>query len=182
MAISILFVHLISADANNNNIYIVQALSTSISRKILYVWECQSLSGGPTSNLVDKNFENKIRTNSERNDVNLGNTNEKNMWTSQLNRTDSVSNCEVARKKKKFSGASTGGLCVRAAVFYKLSYEVPHTGGRPICWVHQPVNGMKHKMEWCELVRESNVQTWMLLFSPGTRRGYRLKRPFTDIM
>ena len=42
--------------------------------------------------------------NTEWNDVNWGNTNETNMWPSQLNRN--LSNSEVARKK--FSGASMG--------------------------------------------------------------------------
>ena len=32
-----------------------------------------------------------------------------------------------------------------------LSYEDPYAGGLPICWVHQPVKGMKQRMKWCEL-------------------------------
>ena len=43
--------------------------------------------------------------NTEWNDVNCGNTNEMDMWPSQLNRN--LSNCEIARKKS-FSGLSMG--------------------------------------------------------------------------
>ena len=32
-----------------------------------------------------------------------------------------------------------------------LSYEDPYTESRPIYWVYQPVKGMKHRIEWCEL-------------------------------
>ena len=70
-----------------------------------------------------------------------------------------LSNCEVARKKKSFSG-SQRGLCVRAAAFYQLSYEDPYTEGRPIYWVHQPVKGMKHRMKLCEL-REYKCNEYM---------------------
>ena len=64
-----------------------------------------------------------------------------------------LSNCKKARKKD--SGASTGFEPVASALALQcstsLSYEDPHTGGRPIYWVHQPVKGMKHGMKWCEL-------------------------------
>ena len=64
-----------------------------------------------------------------------------------------LSNCEKARKKD--FGASTGFEPVASALALQcstsLSYEDPHTGGRPIYWVHQPVKGIKHRMKWCEL-------------------------------
>ena len=66
-----------------------------------------------------------------------------------------LSNCEIARKKKKnvfwgFNGIRTRDLSVRA-VLYQLSYEDPYTGGRPIYWVHQLVKGTKHRLKLCEL-------------------------------
>ena len=54
------------------------------------------------------------------------------------------------------NGIRTRGLCVRAAALYRLSYEDPFTGGRPIYWVHQPVKGMKHRMKLCELREYTN--------------------------
>ena len=71
-----------------------------------------------------------------------------NMWPTQFNRN--LSNCEVARKNvfRSFNGIRIRGLCVRTAVLYQLNYEDPYTGGRPIYWVHQPVKGMKHRMNW----------------------------------
>ena len=48
----------------------------------------------------------------------------------------------IANKRKKISRLQrwlmirTHGLCVSAAVLYRLSYEDPCTGSRPICWVH----------------------------------------------
>ena len=57
--------------------------------------------------------------------------------------------------KKKDFGASTGFEPVASALALQcstsLSYEDPYAGGRPICWVHQPVKGMKQRMKWCEL-------------------------------
>ena len=67
--------------------------------------------------------------------VNCGNTNKMNMSPSQLD--GKLSNCEVARKKKSFFGASTG--------------LHPYTRSWPIYWVHQPVKGMKHQIKLCEL-------------------------------
>ena len=50
-----------------------------------------------------------------------------NMWPSQL--TSNLSNFEVARQNVfwGFDGIRTRGLCVRAAVLYKLSYEDPYS-------------------------------------------------------
>ena len=50
------------------------------------------------------------------------------MWPLQLN--CNLSNCEVAPQKslQGFNRIRICGLCVRAAVLYKLSYEDPYTG------------------------------------------------------
>ena len=50
------------------------------------------------------------------------------MWSSQLYRN--LSNCKISLPKKfgGFNGIPTRGLCVRAAVFYLLSYEDPYNG------------------------------------------------------
>ena len=59
----------------------------------------------------------------EWNDMNCGNTNEMNMWPSQLNRN--VNNCEVTRKR--FFGASTGFKPVASSSICQL-HKLPRCG------------------------------------------------------
>ena len=85
------------------------------------------------------------------------------MWTAgiQMNwvcdhRSESQFKQLRKRPKKKDLGASTGFEPVASALALQcstsLSYEDPYTGGRPIYCVHQPIiEGMKHRMKWCEL-------------------------------
>ena len=89
--------------------------------------------------------------NTEWNHVNCGNTNENEYMTIAV-----ASQFKQLRNspKKGFSGLhrdSNRGLCVGAALLYQLNYEDPCSGSRPIYWVHQPVQGMKHRMKLYEL-------------------------------
>ena len=55
------------------------------------------------------------------------------------------------KRFRGFNGIQTCRLCVRAGVLYQLSYEDPYIEGGSIYWVHQPVKGMRHRinMNWC---------------------------------
>ena len=63
------------------------------------------------------------------------------------------SNCKLTRKKfGDFNGIQIHGLCVSAAVLYKLSYEDPYIGSRPIFWVHlNPRKKWNLEWRWYEL-------------------------------
>ena len=75
--------------------------------------------------------------------MNCGNTNDMNMWPSQLNRN--LNNCEVASRQVKAFRALTGfePLPLRLP----CNAEDPYTESMPIYCVHQPVKGMKHKIK-----------------------------------
>ena len=70
-------------------------------------------------------------------DLNCGNTDEKEMRSSQLYLQFKQLQI-LARKKlfKRFNRIRTHGLCVSAAMLYRLSYEDANVGSKPFYWVH----------------------------------------------